>query len=368
MQRLRKDEGAVAVLVAVLMVALLGFGALVLDVGQLYAERRQLQNGADAAVLSLALDCPTAAGCNADPSQTGPAGVKADQNANDDAATVASSSGPAICGNGVGLAACDPDSGLGPWDCRPPVGPLATNYVQVRTETRSTAATGSNLVPPVLAQVLAPGFTGTTVRACARASWGAPTGLTSQLPLTISLCEFQKYTAAGLAPPPPYPANYAGEKVIYFHNQSAEAPPCPAGPSGSDIPGGFGWLDTNEDCVATTDTTGWVKDSTGTPPPVECSNGELLAMRGQIVNIPIFDATNGLNGANGAYHITGYAAFYLTGYVFPSARQKSLLTGKWPCGGPDHCISGVFTTNPSPASGSIGSGPSMGVTVVQMSG
>ncbi len=361
MQRMRKDEGAVSVLVAVCMTALLGVGALVLDVGSLYAERRELQNGADAAVLSLAQDCPLAAGCSTDTSPGGTAGSKANENANDGAATVSE-----ICGTGTNLSACAPASPAG-WDCRPvPDALAAAPYVQVRTETRRTG--GGNLMPPLLARVLAPGYTGSTVRSCARASWGPPSGLTSQLPMTISMCEFQHYTSAGLAPPPPYTSGYPPERIIYFHNNTDDAPPCPAGPSGSDLPGGFGWLDTTEDCVATTDTTGMVDDSTGVPPPNSCDDAELLAMRGQIVNVPIFDQTNDLTGANGAYHITGYAAFYLTGYVFPSAKATSLVTGSYPCRGADHCISGFFTTNPSPATGTIGSGPSMGVTVVQMSG
>ena len=366
MQRLtRDDRGAVAVVVAVCMAALLGMGTLVLDVGQLYAERRQLQNGADAAVLSLALDCPTVAGCSTDTSVTGQAGTKANQNDADPLNNEAQIT--QICGNAATLQTCSPASGIGPWDCRPVAPGLASaNYVQVRTQTRRNG--GGNLVPPLLARVLVAGYPGTNVRACARASWGPAAGLTSQLPLTISLCEFQKYTASGFAPPPPYPANYSGEKTVYFHNNTTTAPPCPAGPSGSDLPGGFGWLDTTENCVATTSTGGWVDDSTGVPPPNSCSNAELLAMRGQLINIPVFDAVNGLNGANGQYRIVGYAAFYLTGYVFPSAKAKSLLTGNFMCGGPDHCISGVFTQDLSPVAGTIGTGSSFGSTAVQMSG
>ncbi len=366
MRRLnRNDDGAVAVLVAIVMVAMLAMATIVLDVGSLYAERRQLQNGADAAALALALDCPTNSGCNASTAATGPAGTKANQNANDGTATVASPSGPAVCGIGLNLQPCSPVAGLGPWDCRPPPsGPLSTRYVQVRTETR---VSGANLLPPILAQVASPGYAGSTVRACARASWGAPSGLQSQLPLTISACEFQHYTSGGLAPPPPYPANYSGERTIYFHSQTSAAP-CPSSSSGADLPGGFGWLDTNEDCVATTDTTNYVDASTGAPAPVECSSAELNAMVGQIVEIPIFDDTNGLSGANGEYHIAGYAGFYLTGFVFPGDKRKSILTGNFPCNGANHCISGVFTTSPTPSGGTIGTGPYMGVTVVQMSG
>ena len=58
--RLRQDErGVIGVLVAVLIGGgvLTGMGALVVDVGQLYQERAELQNGADAAALGVAKSC-----------------------------------------------------------------------------------------------------------------------------------------------------------------------------------------------------------------------------------------------------------------------------------------------------------------------
>ena len=57
---LRRDErGAIGVLVAIFIGAgvLTGMGALVIDVGQLYQERAELQNGADAAALGVAKSC-----------------------------------------------------------------------------------------------------------------------------------------------------------------------------------------------------------------------------------------------------------------------------------------------------------------------
>ncbi len=39
------------------MVALLGFAALAVDVGMLYAERTQLRNGSDAAAIAVAQKC-----------------------------------------------------------------------------------------------------------------------------------------------------------------------------------------------------------------------------------------------------------------------------------------------------------------------
>ncbi len=365
MQRLRNDDdGAVAVLVAIVMVALLGMATIVLDVGQLYAERRQLQNGADGAVLSLALDCPTSAGCSTDTSTTGPAGTKANQNANDGAATVTQ-----ICGNGPNLQQCSPASGVGPWDCRPVPSALATaQYVQVRTATRRPSGANPNLIPPVLAQVLAPGYTGTNVRACARASWGAPASLTSGLPLIISDCEFSWMTSGGYAPPPPYPPYPASfEKVAQFHSQDGPSP-CPTSGSGAQLPGGFGWLDTGSSCDIVTNADGDPTADPGVSPPSSCSATYLKSLIGQVIDVPVYDSAT-LNGNNGTYNVKGYAAFVLTGYWFTGQyREPSIVTGTNYCTGDKRCIYGFFTQDLTPTSGTIGTSPYMGVTVIQMSG
>ena len=91
-------------------------------------------------------------------------------------------------------------------------------------------------------------------------------------------------------------------------------------------------------------------------------------MQGQVIQIPVYDDTNGLNGSNGEYHIKGYAAFYLTGYSINGLfKEKSLKTGSFPCGGSESCISGFFVSGELVAGGTIG-GPSMGVTVISVIG
>lgn len=51
------ERGAAGVTVAVMMLVLIGAGAMAVDVGQIYAERAQLQNGADAGAMAVALSC-----------------------------------------------------------------------------------------------------------------------------------------------------------------------------------------------------------------------------------------------------------------------------------------------------------------------
>lgn len=55
---LREEKGAVAVIIAILVVVLVGFAALVVDVGAIYEERRQNQTVADAAALAGAQELP----------------------------------------------------------------------------------------------------------------------------------------------------------------------------------------------------------------------------------------------------------------------------------------------------------------------
>lgn len=56
-RRLADERGAVAITVALLMVPLLGLGAITVDVAALHAERQELRNAADAAALAVAVDC-----------------------------------------------------------------------------------------------------------------------------------------------------------------------------------------------------------------------------------------------------------------------------------------------------------------------
>ena len=95
------ERGAIAMMVTVLLASgvLLGCAALSVDVGNLSAERRQLQNGADAAALSAAQDCaitvcPTATS----PSLT----VLAGANATDGTSSISRTNPalPAVCGAG----------------------------------------------------------------------------------------------------------------------------------------------------------------------------------------------------------------------------------------------------------------------------
>ncbi len=363
MHRLRGDDGATTVLVAILMVALLGVGTLVLDVGSLYAERRQLQNGADAAALAVAPDC-AASVCDTSTAPGSRTGQYANLNANDGLSTVTE-----VCGVGGGLSGCSPSGGT--WDCRPvPAGPLAAQYVQVRTATRRSG--GSNLMPPLLARVLDPAYAGTTVRACARASWGGAASITG-LSMTISYCEWDLATGGGsaFATPPPYPPNppTSVERVLKIHTTTTGS--CPAGGhAGSDAPGAFGWLNESGPCRNTVDANGTYQGDPGVSLSSACKTAMDAASSSPypVMHIPVYDSVSG-TGTNTQYHLKGFAAFVLTGYWLPGGKKASWLYPSNPakCSGADKCVYGFFTKELVPVSGVVG-GPSMGITAVQLSG
>ena len=247
--------------------------------------------------------------------------------------------------------------------------PTGASYVQVTTETLETD--GSDLVPYRFAHVF--GLTGGNVTARAVAAWGGPAGLTSELPVTISLCELDAHTEdqTSLQAPPPYgagnPVPAAHEAIIYMHD-TAGSSSCPAGPSGADLPGGFGWLDTSGGCEAESVSGDWFDDKTGVPPPSDCTVAGMASLVGQVVKLPIFTQTNGLNGTNGQYLIGQYAAFYLTGYsIVGQYKQSSIVSGGAPCSGQATCISGIFVQWNYGVEGTIG-GPASGVTVVELVG
>ena len=300
MRRVTRDDGAVAVMVALLAVVLFGFGAFAIDISSLWAERRQVQNGADAASLAVAQLC-AAGDCNSGTGYQTLAAQYANDNANDNSSNVQD-----VCGNGPNVPACV--------DGPVPAAVPGEGWVRVRTRTGDDAGTG--VVPPVLAELLVPGYSGSTVRTYAIANWGAPASISGGLALTFSTCEWldavgvtslDDQADAAYAAPPAYP-NLSGapgygptgwpvdanqqslERTIYFHG-SAAAGTCDAGPAGSDLPGGFGWLDTtsNNTCYATTSADGTLPVNTGSDVSNACklALNASLGQNGCIIDLPV---------------------------------------------------------------------------------
>jgi Flp pilus assembly protein TadG len=316
--RLRSDEhGAVAVIVAVSMVALLGFAALAIDTGALYAERAQLQNGADAAALAVAQDC--AAGACGDLQAT--AQVFANANANDGAATVAVTAPSAT----------------------------APNTVTVQASTRD-GATGAGTLALSFAPIL--GIDSQAVAATATASWGSPASGPAVLPLAFAECAFAR----------------AGVQVITTGGTSGSSASCPlVNGSGNPLPGGFGWLDDpSGTCRANVDiaTNAPMSSDTGASLPSSCE-AVLTAALGDTVLLPVFSAATG-TGSGGSYTIRGWAAFKLLGWRFPSSSYNNNTYTGARCTGDCKGIIGEFLAMVSLDDRFTTGGPNLGASIVTL--
>jgi Flp pilus assembly protein TadG len=356
----RNQRGGVAVLVAVLAGGgvLIGMGALVVDVGQLYQERAELQSGADAAALAVAKSCASGS-CN-----SALAPNYANANAKDGAATVSR-----VCGSGT-LGACPASTGA-MTDC-PALPPSGSNYVDVHTSTKTSSS--STLLPPVFARTLLGNgsYSGSTVYACARAAWGGPSAATT-IALTISACEWDAATQNGtlFGPPPPYPPNPlpspSVDQVLQLHTTKTNATGCNTEPAGSDGPGMFGWTDDpTGNCSTYTNGTTYTV-STGVSAGSTCQALLTSAQANRtLLFVPVYTQVAG-TGQNGTYTLKGFAAFVVTGYHLPSLTASDWLNPKNDCKGANQCINGYFTQGLIASVGSLG-GVNLGATIVTLTG
>lgn len=359
----RDDRGAVGVLVAILIGGgvLIAMGALVVDVGQIYQNRAELQNGADAGALAVAKSC---ANGNCQPSL---AASEATQNAS--ALTGNQAGVQVVCGSGT-LGNCDFTSTGGLTDC-PPNPAAGINYVDVRTKTKTP--TGS-LLPPVFARTIVgnQNYDGTTVYACAQAEWGAATSA-STLAVTISACEWDTATNNGnnFPPAPVFPPDPAPsyDQVMTLHT-GVTSGYCQANPADSDSPGAFGWT---QDMTGTCDVIlngSTYQTNTGVSAGQSCKSAIYQAwLNKTVVYVPVYSSVVS-QGSNTVYTLKGFAAFVITGYRFPSAHEPDWLNPSLLCSPPNICIDGVFTQGLIPAKdlpqGS--GGTDLGATYVKLTG
>lgn len=343
-----RDRGAVAMTLGLLLGSgvLLGMAALVVDVGNLYAERGQLQNGADAGAVRIAQTCavdPAACLSPAVSELQGVADRYADENANDGAAVV-----ERVCGRFGDLPQCPPGQGSLA-DC---VGsaPASVNYVEVHTSTERD--NGATVLPPIFAQAVVGGFEGAQVRACSRVAWGPPARATT-MAMTISICDWRGGTGNGTA-------YQEVEQVVRVYDDNAPDRCTAAGGS----TGGFRWLqDRAPGCGATVSVeVGYpiAPGNSGTPRDCERALAQLYESK-QPALVPVFDEVVG-NEGNAEYLPSGFAAFVVTGWHLPGSDQPSAT--RTSCGGGrDFCVYGYFTQILVPGGGAIG-GTDLGARVI----
>ena len=274
------EKGAAAIIVAVLMVVLMGCAAIAVDVGAMYAEKAQLQNGADAAALAIANNCGNGACGNS----TGTAQSFANNNTND------GSSGAAVS---------FPTS----------------NSVKVVTTARAAGSTTDGFS---LFFARALGFNSTQIPATAVATWGTPSKGTT-LPWTVSECVYKKYLSPSQLAQLSSTGNFTGDPapthILMRYDQNVPTVDGCAAQNGYQ-PGGFGWLRTDTGCTTNIDLAANVSGQPGNHFPNATGCDSLLAtLMDQPTLIPLFSSATG-NGSNAVYSLIGFAAFKVTGYKF----------------------------------------------------
>ncbi|WP_437771273.1 Tad domain-containing protein [Arthrobacter sp. KNU40] len=331
------ERGAIAVLVAFLLVVLLGFAALAVDAGMLYSERAQVQNGSDAAALAVAQKC---AASTSDPncSTTSPiASDIANKNANDGLNNIKS------------------------------INLDLTNRKVTVTAGAQQAGGAPNAVSLLLARVL--GMNSTNVLTTSSVQWGSVVAGTTAFPVAYSICQVQGYIGGAL-------------QLLQNHGSGAN-PSCNYGPSGAVVPGGFGWLAQDPGVCGSTINlaTSETGSSQGNSAPGNCSatlqkwGDALTAGRDVIVLLPVFDVATG-TGAGAVYHLVSFAAFKVTGWKFSgpnntlpdSFRNSSpYVSSVLSCTGNCRGIIGSFVKYVSLADGySLGPVDAYGATIVRL--
>lgn len=424
----RSERGAVATIFAALMATgvIFGFVALSVDVGNLMSERRQVQNGATATAMALAIKCAGSALECAPGNGTLRStldglnnGNALDGQAQFNPGLYPGSPGQATgwcIGNapaGASLPPCvQPDDATALADLAqcPPLPPWVSSqslpYVETHTLTKSASG---NVLPSVVSRALL-GVPDRGVPACGRAAWGtaAPTSQTV-LNVVISECDWSKQTGytgtPGSATYPDGPVYQAGaigynavpsnpgygpgtwptkENAIYSKGNPTT---CDTSSPGGTAPGGFATLTTTTGCQSTLtlgpDKRLWAQGEPGAAIP--CSDTQLNTLLGTVVYLPIFDCMTDApvtvsastdcrsgNGSHNYYRISGFSAFYVSGWFLASSAHASIRPpGAMPCSSGARCVSGWFLADmvqDVPLSPPPSGTPSYGLLAVKSAG
>ncbi len=302
MPRLRDDRGATAVTVALAMVMLFGFAAISVDVGVLWSDKKQLQNGADAAALAIAQACA--------------AGDCGDYETDADLLAGLNK----VDGNAEAVEVDITDYATGS------PGEVRVTTTSDRTPWFASAVSG----------LLGQGDTGPTeVKAVAAAQFGPPKSLEAP-PIIVSWCWLKDEERL------PGMAKEGDPIVIEIQNKGAgggkdkddkgkkkDDEPEDAGDSACDpdtAPGNFGWLEDDEDvagCSATVAVGGTMNENNKTGNSAPCDGDELLEIlgpeAGNIFSIPMFQNYVG-SGSKATFDVIGFVSLEVEGYYITGAK------------------------------------------------
>jgi Flp pilus assembly protein TadG len=275
------ERGAVAVMVAIVMVLLMGLAALALDSGNGWQTRRSLVTATDSAALAAAETyAQNGDGCSGVPATFVHANVSA-----------ASVTGCALT----------------------PLGPGA-GAVTVQAET-PLHYTFAGII----------GVDDRDVHSSTTAAYGQPLGVTGLRPLGLCSASagYQQWVASGMTTPLTVTVNYG-----------KSAP----GDCGATVPGNWGVQDFDGGANSNNDTKEWIVDgypglvtAPGSIPgdPGAFSNSlssalDTLVTSGAPFQVPVFDSAAG-NGNNARFHIIGFVSVVLVDFKATGSAESRWL-------------------------------------------
>ncbi|WP_395398340.1 pilus assembly protein TadG-related protein [Arthrobacter sp. UC242_113] len=333
-----KERGAIAVIVALLMVVLLGFAAIAIDVAKLYSERAQLQNSADAVALAVARNCAVPSPTNACADITGNVRRLANENAVDGQSTVV---------DPVGL----------------DISKRRVSATTMAKENRSAP----NTVSLFFARAL--GFDSAQVSATSTVTWGSPSAGTTPFPLAFSVCQVSTTLEKGA-------------QLLEAHNPNDNndkgSPDCIY--ANNPVPGGFNWTrEAAGVCGSSIDlSVSRSYSETGNDAPDNCATTlkswaqSINDKKDVVVLLPVFDSASG-TGSSATYHLAAFAAFKVQGWKFsggtglPFVFQNTSSSAGSNCTGSCRGIIGSFIRYVSLGDGyTLGPVSSFGATVVEL--
>jgi len=258
------ERGAIAIAVALFMPILFGLCAIAIDTTAVWSARQQVETGADAAVLAVAMDC-----------------------ANGDCGDIKSTAEAAFWANDKAGKVAD----LGPGE-----GWIAVNGRHI-SATQKTPW----LIKHYFAAAL--GYDTGSLSVSSYAQWAPMTRGVSLAPIAMAWCDYRAKTGTLGSNTP---------TTISVKDSVGGSCTMPDGSSGGG--GGTGLTDTDHgnDCQTTSSLAGTVKRYKPVVAgrlPGGCSDAYFATLVGTTVLVPIWDDV-----ADKSYSLYGYAAFHVTSY------------------------------------------------------
>ena len=360
MRRLNEEDGAVVLLFGVMTIFLFVAVALVANVGRSYYERRELQNGADAAAIAVAFDCARAVS---------------------DPLTVANCTEPVAETSLVNAELVNDNA----WDDESTVDDVDINLLAGKVTVDTLSAEGGEDSIQLMLERDDEDLSRKQVVASATAAWGAAS-TAEGLPVVIPQCAFNALGTPALRFPEDGPFPNSSPWILPPHPtwiilNEAQPPMCTDEPDHP--PGSHGWLNgdspggacmvflavgqTNLGTASGKDPACNIFDGiSGAGAQAEAFKNHIFNTNNGVWKVPIIAEGTG-GGGWASYKVAGWAAMKVTGWYFNNTfKYPSTLSKCEP--EPSNsaiCIRGWFV-NQAPGSVPIVPGNSFGVQSVQL--